>query len=349
MSTSSQPIIGIEEYFLFPDIPTSASQNPSDPALNLIPAPILTKLKTIGPARIRDMRTAGFSMQILSHLPLDLPLKTCQKINDTLYSKIVTTPDRIAALAILPMGDAGHAANELQRCVTQYKFVGGMLGFRRIGAQIDMKEWSKLWSMAEKYKVPVTLRPVWPSNDEADEFWGPFSQSFTTALISGLYSHHTVSPLLLLRLYASGMFDRHPQIRIVLSQNGHSIPTLLPRIEALFSTVADPKPIRKFSDVWQYNIYVSTTDVLDVNSLRALVENIPVDRVLWAGNYPWEEKGGKDVLWESKEVGILEREEFEAVAWRNAEKLFGVKVGPAEKPIIGARKSSLRGRRASFG
>ncbi|KAF2472122.1 uncharacterized protein BDR25DRAFT_313305 [Lindgomyces ingoldianus] len=357
--SSTQPFIAIEESYLSPDIPTTLSPNPRDPALHLIPAPTLSKLKNIGPARIRDMRASGTAMQILSHIPLDLPLKTCQRINDMLYSNIVTNSDRFAAMALLPVGDAKDAASELQRCVTKYKFVGCVLGIRKGGVQLDGTEWDGVWTMAEKYKVPVALRPVWPCGEEkrirreryglmglqVSEYTGLYPQSLICPLVTVLYPHHTTSPLLLLRLYASGLFERHPHLRLILSQNGHSIPSLLPRIQSLLASTPDFKPVRKFFEVWQYNIYISTADIMDVSSLRALVERIPVDRVLWAGNYPWEEKGAKNILWECREMGVLGKEEWEEIAWKNAERLFGVKTGVADK----GGAAGMRGRRASFG
>lgn len=76
-------------------------------------------------------------------------------------------------------------------------------------------------------------------------------------------------------------------------------------------------------DVWQYNIYVTTADILNLASMRALLEQTPVDRLLFAGNYPWEERG-RGFMEELKDSGIVGREEWEKIAWRNAENLFRV-------------------------
>jgi predicted TIM-barrel fold metal-dependent hydrolase len=124
-----------------------------------------------------------------------------------------------------------------------------------------------------------------------------------------------------LHLYLSSVFDRHPNLRLMLAHPG-SLPSLVPRIETLLASipVAD-KPKRGFLDVWQHNIYLTTADAQDMSSLRALLEQIPMDRVLYASNYPLEERG-KDLMEELRESGFLTKLEWERVAWGNAETLF---------------------------
>ncbi|KAI8936559.1 hypothetical protein NX059_006960 [Plenodomus lindquistii] len=136
-----------------------------------------------------------------------------------------------------------------------------------------------------------------------------------------MHTSHTTSPLPFLHLYLSGVFDRHPSLRLILCHPG-ALPSLLPRIEHLLSNVpATDKPKRSYLDVWQHNIYLSTADVHEMSSMRALLEQIPMDRVLYASNYPLEERG-KALMEELRESGFLTKEEWERVAWGNAEALF---------------------------
>jgi predicted TIM-barrel fold metal-dependent hydrolase len=105
------------------------------------------------------------------------------------------------------------------------------------------------------------------------------------------------------------------------------------------------KPKRSFLDVWQHNIYLTTADAQDMSSLRALLEQIPVDRVLYASNYPFEERG-KELMEELRDCGFLTQVkvsmyelhvrhtltsymdiqvEWERVSWGNAEMVFNLK------------------------
>lgn len=140
-------------------------------------------------------------------------------------------------------------------------------------------------------------------------------------LVTHLHNTHAASPMMMLRLYLSGVFDRYPNLRLVIAHPG-LLPSLLPRIETVLNNVPSAdKPKRSFLDVWQHNLYLSTADILDLSSMRALLEQIPMDRVLYASNYPLEERG-KETLSELKESGFLTDEEWERLTWRNAEKLF---------------------------
>lgn len=130
-----------------------------------------------------------------------------------------------------------------------------------------------------------------------------------------------MSPIPILRLYFKGVFDRFPNLHLVVAHPG-LLPSLLPRIDTVLDNIptAD-KPKRSFLDVWQHNLYVTTVDILDLSSMRNLLEQIPMDRVLFASNYPLEERG-RDLMVQLKESEFLTDEEWERLAWRNAEQLF---------------------------
>ena len=143
-------------------------------------------------------------------------------------------------------------------------------------------------------------------------------------ILTQLHTSHSTSPLPLLQLYLSSVFDHYPNLRLILAHPG-SLPSLIPRIEALVNSIpAADKPKRSFLDVWQHNIYLTTADAQDLSSLRALLEQIPVDRVLYASNYPLEERGS-DLMNELRESEFLTNTEWERVAWVNAETLFNLK------------------------
>lgn len=144
---------------------------------------------------------------------------------------------------------------------------------------------------------------------------------FVASLVMHLHNAHIASPMLILRLYFNGVFDRYSHLRLVIAHPG-SLPSLLPRIDTVLESMPTvDRPKRSFLDVWQQNFYLSTVDILDLSSMRTLLEQIPMDRVLYASNYPIEERG-RNLMTELKESGFLTEEEWERLAWKNAEQLF---------------------------
>ncbi|CAO2650763.1 Nn.00g020550.m01.CDS01 [Neocucurbitaria sp. VM-36] len=341
MATHPTYLIACAESYLSPSllVEPSTSNDPSAPALHLIPSATHTKLRNLGPARVKDMRMLGQIKQIISHIPIAATAQTCTKINDAVYAANRLNADKFIALALLPssVGDGKEAARELQRCITKYRFVGGVVGLSR-GTEgaggLGDGSFEELWSTAEKLRVPIALREMWPAQSELPNYQRNLPGSVLAPLVIHMHTLHTDTSLQILHLYLSSTFDRYPGLRLILCHPG-ILPSQFRRISTLLSLIPEAdKPKRSFLDVWQHNFYLTTTDVQDVSSLRALLEQIPLDRVLYASNYPLEERG-KEVMEDLRESGFVTREEWEKVAFRNAGVLFRLKGGSAGKaPLV---------------
>ncbi|KAF1911882.1 hypothetical protein BDU57DRAFT_460267 [Ampelomyces quisqualis] len=329
MSTAL-PIACVESY-INPSLPigTSLSDDATAPALHLLPTPTLSKLKNVGSARVKDLRALGQSKQILSHIPIPATANapTCTRFNDALFAGIKLNADKFAAMAILPI-DGQEAARELQRCVSKMKFVGGVVGYKLDGTGgVSMgNDLENLWITAERYRVPIMLRDMWPIGSELSNLHAGLPDSVLAPIATHLHTSHNHSPLTIIHLYLSCVFDRHPSLRLILA-HPCLLPSLLPRIETILAQIPpEDKPKRGFLDVWQHNFYLTTADVLDISTMRTLLEQIPIDRILYASNYPMEERG-RELMEELRGSGFLAKEEWESLAWGNAELLFGFKDG----------------------
>ncbi|RAR07086.1 2,3-dihydroxybenzoic acid decarboxylase [Stemphylium lycopersici] len=258
---------------------TSPSTSPTQPSLHLIATPTLTKLRNLGPGRLKDMRSLGHTRQIISHIPILAAPQACSKYNDAMASAVLMNAEKFAVLAMLP-NDGKEAARELVRCVNRYGFVGGVvaLGKGGGGMQVDREEWWELWNQAEKFRIPILIRGLWPMASEVAEYQHGLPFGVLGPILTHLHTSHTMSSLPIVHLYLNCVFDRHPNLRLILAHPG-ALPSLIPRIENLLTSIpAADKPKRGFLDVWQHNIYVTTADAQDMSSLRALLEQIPMDR-----------------------------------------------------------------------
>lgn len=246
-----------------------------------------------------------------------------------MYAAVRLNGERFSGLAMLPggRGEGREAAKELQRCVSKYGFVGGVVGLKRgDGGEGIVSDggWEEVWGTAVKCRVPIALRELWPSSAEIPNYQRNLPDTAMAPILTHLHTCHSASPLPFLHIYLGGIFDRHPSLRLILCHPG-ALPSLLPCIEKLLSSIPEAdKPKRSYLDVWQHNIYLSTADVQEMSSMRSLLELIPMDRVLYASNYPLEERG-RTLMDELRESGFLTETEWERVAWENAEALFGLK------------------------
>ena len=157
------PLIACLESYLSPSLNITAS--PSSPTLHLLPQATLSKLRNLGHPRVRDIRSLGYTSQILSHVPVNATPQLCMKLNDALDAGTRMQNDKMIALALLPSGEGEgrEAARELQRCVTKLKFVGGVVA---AGSTLEDRSFEEVWSIAQRFGVPLCLREGWPSGDQ---------------------------------------------------------------------------------------------------------------------------------------------------------------------------------------
>ena len=77
-------------------------------------------------------------------------------------------------------------------------------------------------------------------------------------------------------------------------------------------------------DVWQNNIYISIADTHDLAGIRLLLDTVPRDRLVFGENYPLEHQGKRDLLLELRRKALVDDEELERIAWKNAAYLFAI-------------------------
>jgi predicted TIM-barrel fold metal-dependent hydrolase len=156
------PLVACLESFLSPAVSIPAS--PSSPALHLLTPSTLSKLRNLGHSRIRDARALGHTIQVISHIPIETTPQMFLKLNDALDAGTRMQNDKLVGLAVLPsgLGEGREAARELQRCVTKFRFVGGVVA---AGRGIEDESYEEVWGMAQRLGVPIMLREGWPHGD----------------------------------------------------------------------------------------------------------------------------------------------------------------------------------------
>src|ERR1700751_2790993 len=97
--------------------------------------------------------SVGLMFGLLEHP--DIAAALCVAYNDWLARYCGTNPQRLVGAALLPQHDPRLAAAELERAVTAYGFVGGVMRPNRIGGRTaDHPDFDVLWDKAR----PLGLR-----------------------------------------------------------------------------------------------------------------------------------------------------------------------------------------------
>lgn len=326
-------LIALEEHYVSPLLDAKKGGAPSPDTFGPV---IVEKLGDIGPARLRDMADNSVAMTVLSHSPVHPDPETCKAINDDLHSKIIHHPAEYAAFAVLPMHEPAAAAAELWRCVQDLGFVGTLTGNHLDdGSFFDTPDFYPLWEAAQELDVPFYLHPTFPSEEESKvNFQGPYDPEIAKALGSWGWGWHSRTGLHFLRLFAAGVFDKFPNLKIILGHMGEMLPFMLDRIIGMSARWPAPgggERKRGLREVWDENVWITTSGMFSLAPMACLLQETKVERIMFSVDYPFAGNGaGKELMDKLRGSGLVSEDEWEGIAWRNAKGLLRLKFEPKD-------------------
>jgi 2,3-dihydroxybenzoate decarboxylase len=279
------PVIAIEEHYWdkeLADYYQTVERNPE----------VVKRLHDLGELRLKEMDEAGVDIQVLSHgapslqmVKADVAVEIGRRVNDRLAAFIATKPDRFAGFAALPTSDPAAAADELERTVDKYGFKGAMLHGTSFGVFLDDKRFWPIHERAQKLDVPIYLHPSIPLQTVMDAYYADYTKEFPM-VIRAAWGFTVETATLAIRMVLSGVFDKYPDLKIVLGHLGETLPFLLWRID---QSLQRPGASRKlsFRDVFSKHFYLTTSGNFSNPALMCCVQEMGVDRILFAIDWPF--------------------------------------------------------------
>lgn len=283
---------------------------------------MLARLPDVTQWRLPEMDENGIAMQVLS---LTVPgieadgdaaraVANAGFVNDHLAGVVEQHPDRFAAFAALPLQDPDAAVRELERAIRELGFKGALVNDHVQGKYLDDPAFDEVWAALAELGVPLYLHPGMPPADT----WHVLSGH--PEMYGALWSWQAETGGHAMRVVLSGVFDRHPEARLILGHAGEFLPFQLSRFDSRYATLTVPAPLRRApSAYFGANVHVTTSGILSPAAVAALVEVIGVDAVLFAVDYPYESTSAAVA---ALEQSALSRSDKEKVASLNARKLL---------------------------
>ena len=109
-------------------------------------------------------------------------------------------------------------------------------------------------------------------------------QGGVVRLATGAWGWHAEAGLHVLRMIATGVFDRHPGLRLIVGHCGEMVPFMLDRIDVMLRPAdLGLKP----SECFLRNIWVTTSGLFSLPPVLRTVQVLGVDRVLFSVDYPF--------------------------------------------------------------
>jgi predicted TIM-barrel fold metal-dependent hydrolase len=249
------------------------------------------RLYDLGSLRLKEMDEAGIDIQVLSHgapsaqkLPADIAADVTRGVNDRLAKFCASNPKRYAAFAALPTADPAAAADELERTVKTHGFKGAMVHGMANGEFLDLKKYWPIYERAEKLDVPIYFHPSLPNAQVTEIYYQDYAKDFPL-VVRPAWGFTVETATQAIRLVLSGVFEKHPKLKVLLGHFGETLPFLMWRIDSALKRPGQ-KPL-SFRDIFSKNFYLTTSGFFSNPALLCCVMEMGVDRILFAVDWPF--------------------------------------------------------------
>ena len=257
--------------------------------------------------------------------------------NDHAHAFTRQYPGRLAAFAAVALQDAAAAADEAERAVTELGLKGVLVnGYTNIGPDEDVRYLDEapldpFWERVVKLKVPVYLHPREPLPSQTRAIRGYPELGGSAWAFAYETATHAV------RLMLSGVFDRYPDLQIILGHLGEGLPFLLPRMQHRLDEQRagqrGARAKRRVSYYFANNFYLTTSGHFHTKPFLDALEQIGPDRLLFSADYPYEQMDSAGRWFDDMR---LDRRIKAKVGRDNAARLFRLGLPPLSASSIEA-------------
>ena len=332
-------LIGIEEHFLTPEVEAAwhaIGLEATDPSVGYHAGEIRQRLANLADERLALMDETGLDVQVLSLTTPALhdlgreSVALARRTNDAVAEAVARHPTRFQAFATLPVARPDEAALELERCVSTLGFKGTMLCGRVGERHLDDPAFAPVLTAAARLGVPVLLHPRTPPPAVRDAYYSGFSPMIDAGFATVGLGWHYDAGIQFLRLVLSGIFDRLPDLQVILGHWGELVLFYAERLAVMDRFAGLKHPIAHYL---RHNLYVTASGMFLPDYLKRAEAIVGVDRLLFSTDYPYQYRPGGDARRFLAECGLDEagKAAFANGNWQRLTDLRAYVRAPAER------------------
>jgi predicted TIM-barrel fold metal-dependent hydrolase len=253
-----------------------------------------------------DISVISLANPWLDWVPADEAAKAAEGINNEVNEECGKFPGRLFAFATLPLsGGKDVIVKEIAR-LKELKYMRGIiLGTTGLGKGLDDPELVPIFQALQDAQLPIFLHPHYGLPGSV---WGERANDYGHVLPLAL-GFPLETTIAVTRMILSGVFEKVPELQMILAHSGGTLPFLAGRIESCIEHDAHLKAEGKLGkerktvwDVLKKNIYLDAVVYSDVG-LKAAIQASGEDRVMFGTDHPFfpplEKEGRK---WASVET-----------------------------------------------
>ena len=318
-------IIGLEEHFVDAGVLAAWEKQPppwQDVALGSSDqGENSRRLAELGAGRIAAMDRIGLDVQVLSlSTPGVQSLEKAEAValqaasNDLLAEAIRAHPDRFQGFATLATPAPDEAARELERAVTRLGMNGAMVFGRTRERNIDHPDSFPIFEAAVSLRAPLYLHPQSPLPNVRSAYYSGLDDSLDAAFATHGIGWHYETGVQLLRMVLSGVFDRFPDLQVIVGHWGEAVLFYLERVEHLARAAKLDRPLAEY---FRNNVFITPSGMFTQRYLRWAIEVVGIDRIMFSADYPYvpiPEKGARLFL-EGADLSEADRTKIASGNW----------------------------------
>jgi len=257
---------------------------------------ILERLLDLGEQRIRHMDQTGIDKAVLAlTAPGAQPLtdltearRLAQRANDYLAGHVARRPDRYVGMTTVAPQDPEWSATEILRGARELGFKGVQINSHTQGQYLDHPRFDPIFRALADTGQPLYIHPSTPP----DSMIGPMLEA---GLDGAIFGFGVETGLHLLRLIVSGIFDRYPQLQIMVGHMGEALPFWVYRLDYMHQAsvrsqrYAHMKPLKKtILEYLRSNVLITTSGMAWAPAILFTQQVVGEDRVMYAMDYPYQ-------------------------------------------------------------
>ena len=291
-------LIAIEEHFLTAEIRAAwaSSAIGQEGTAGFDRGEIEERFDDLSEGRIALMDESGVDVQVLSvttpalhNLEPKESLILARRTNDLVAVMIANYPTRFEGFATLPTAAPEDAALELERSVQHLGLTGAMLYGRTRDKNLDHPDFLPIFETAAKLRVPLFVHPQIPQRAVREVYYSGVGDLIDTAFATFALGWHYEAGIQFVRLMLAGVFDKYPDLQIILGHWGEVILFYLERLNSLARVAKLQRPV---VDYIRQNLYVTPSGMWSQSYLRRTLEIVEPERILFSTDYPYQYRLG---------------------------------------------------------
>ncbi|MGW3408694.1 amidohydrolase family protein [Streptomyces sp. NPDC000888] len=234
--------------------------------------------------RLADLDAMGVDIQVVGPMPMhhywadeDLAVRLARTVNEAVAAHCANAPERLYGLGTVPLQHPDLAVALLDRAVTEYGLYGISVSTTVDGRELADRAHDAVWQKAEELGAVVFVHP-----------WG----CSLGERLAGHYLGNTVgqpveTTVALSHLIFTGVLDRFPRLKLVAAHGGGYLPPYIGRSDHAWHVREDARGCVEPPSAYLKRMWFDAL-VYTPRALRALVEEVGVDRVVLGTDFPFD-------------------------------------------------------------